>query len=819
MSQKKRFDVRCSILDIRYMIFALCILYFAFVSTGYSQIMISGSVTDKKTGDPLAGANVLVENTYLSAISDNNGQFAIKNLRPGIISLKLFYMGYETLSVEIKILQDTVLFFLMETKAILGEEVNIVATRAQSKTTFTTLTVKQIEAINVGQDLPYILQSTPSVVATSDAGTGIGYTSINIRGTDLTRINVTLNGIPLNDAETQGVWFVDLPDLASSTENIQIQRGVGTSTNGSGAFGATINIQTMNVKKDPYAEADISGGSFATLKSTLRFGSGLLKNFFAFDGRASYVTSQGYIDRASANLKSFYLSGGYFGKSTTLKLNILSGWEKTYQAWEGVPKDSLTTNRTYNPAGEYFDKDGNLSYYDNQTDNYNQTHYQLVFSQEIGRKVNINTALHYTKGFGYYENYEQDQAFADYALNDVIVGNDTITETNMINRKYLDNDFYGITFSGNYSPVDKLKVTIGGAWNNYSGKHYGRIIWAEYASDGDIERDWYNNSGKKQDLNIFAKISYRLFNRLNLFADLQYRYVDYRINGTLDDLRIIDQLHHFNFFNPKAGLYYDISDKQNIYFSFAVGNREPNRNNYEAADLDNMPFPERLYDLESGYNIKLTHFTAGANLYYMYYHNQLVLTGMINNVGEAVMTNVPESYRLGIEITASAHIFKWLSWNIIGTLSRNRIRDFTEFVDTYDSIWNFTGQTSTFLGNTNLSFSPGAVISNTFTFKPVKNLNISLISRYVGKQYIDNTSSDDRKLDPWFVSNILLDYSLKTIVFRELGFTLMVNNLFSEKYESNAWVYQYNFNGKSFKVNGYFPQALINFLVGISIKI
>jgi iron complex outermembrane recepter protein len=798
-----------------------CIMLFAFSVPGYSQVQISGTIYDKSSGKPLAGTDIVLEKTFLSTVSDNNGHFIIRNLKKGTINLKLLYMGYETISTEMKVTRDTILEFKMEPAAILGEEVNIVATRAQPKTptTFTTLSAKQIDAVNIGQDLTYILQATPSVVVTSDAGTGIGYTGINIRGTDLTRINVTLNGIPLNDAESQGVWFVDLPDLASSTENIQIQRGVGTSTNGAGAFGATINILTSNLNHDPYLELDLSGGSFRTIKSTLRFGSGLIKDKFAVDGRVSYIGSDGYIDRAFANLKSFYLSGGYFGKATTLKFNILNGSEKTYQAWEGVPKDSLATNRTYNPAGEYTDKNGNLAYYDNQTDNYSQTHYQLIFSHEAGKKLNINAALHFTRGYGYYENYEQNQPFAGYGLQDVILGNDTIKSTNLINRKYLDNYFYGMTFSGNYKPADQLRITVGGALNYYNGQHYGRIIWAEYASNGDIERNWYDAPGYKTDFNIYVKASYTLFKKFTLFADLQYRYVHYIIRGTLEDLRSVDQHVQFNFFNPKAGIHYNISDKQNLYFSFAIGNREPNRNNYEVADKYNVPSPERLFDYEFGYNLKLKDFTTGLNLYYMNYHNQLVLTGMINSVGEAIMTNVPESYRAGIEISASANIFAWLKWNISGTLSRNRIRDFTEYVDNYDSLWNFTGQASSDLGTTDLSFSPGIILGNTFNFIPVRNLTVSLISRYVGKQYVDNTSSDDRALQPWFVNNMSLGYSFRTRVFRELGINLLINNIFSTKYESNGWVYRYYFNGQPSESNGYFPQALINFLIGITIKL
>ncbi|HTX87907.1 MAG TPA: TonB-dependent receptor, partial [Bacteroidales bacterium] len=632
---------------------------------GYPQGTLSGTVRDKNTGKPLAGANVVIENTFLSTTSAKDGTYRIPGIRTGTRTLTVSFMGYETLHRTIFFSGDTVMNFEMPVSAILGEEVNIIATRAQPKTpvTYSGMNEKEISQVNLGKDMPYILQNTPSVVVTSDAGTGTGYTGISIRGTDLTRINVTVNGIPLNDAESQGVWFVDLPDLASSTRDVQVQRGVGTSTNGAGAFGATINILTQSLSQDPYGELDASAGSYGTFKTTLRFGTGLLANKIAVDGRASYISSEGYIDRAFSRLASFYLSAGYFGKSTTLKLNILGGTEKTYQAWEGVPKDSLATNRTYNPAGQYTDLNGHIAYYDNQTDNYNQNHYQLIFSQGIGQYFNVNAALHYTKGKGYYENYDTAQAFSAYALPDVIIGPDTITSTNMITQKWLDNDFYGLTFSGNYHLGDRWKVTLGGAWNRYYGKHYGKIIWARYASTGDHERNWYYSTGLKRDFNIYGKISYTFLKHFTLFGDLQYRHIYYDIEGTIDDLRDITQTHLFDFFNPKIGIYYQISDRHSVYFSFAVANREPNRDNYEAADSNHMPAPERLYDFELGYNLKLSRFSAGINLYYMRYHDQLVLTGQINNVGEAIMTNVPESYRAGIELSAGAHIAKWLNWD------------------------------------------------------------------------------------------------------------------------------------------------------------
>jgi iron complex outermembrane recepter protein len=786
-----------------------------------AQFTVRGSVKDASDGQPLTGAHIQVGNTFITVVSGTDGTFHLSHLKKGEYSLVCSFMGFRTEEVRFRLTKDTTLSVAMVPKPILGEEVNIIATRAQPKTpaTFSTLTPKEIDKVNLGKDMPYILQSTPSVVVTSDAGTGIGYTGINIRGTDLTRINVTLNGIPMNDPESQGVWFVDIPDLSSSTDNIQVQRGVGTSTNGAGAFGASINIRTTDLSQTPYGELNSSAGSFSTYKNTFRFGSGLIANKFAFDGRISYISSEGYIDRAYSRLGSFYLSGGYLGKNTTVKFNILSGLEKTYQAWEGVPKDSLNTNRTYNPAGEYTDRSGKLAYYSNQTDNYNQTYYQLLFSQKAGTRINLNLALHYTKGTGYYENYEQDKSFSSYGLNNVIIGSDTITSTNLIDRKMLDNDFFGITFSGNYDNRKNLQLTIGGAWNTYNGRHMGKIIWAQYASNSDNETNWYYGTGKKKDFNIFVKATYHVIPKLTLYADLQYRHVNYVLDGSLDDLRTIDQKHLFDFINPKAGVYYDISDNQNVYFSFGIANREPSRDNYKDADPGQIPNPERLYDYELGYNLNLKNFRTGVNLYFMDYKDQLVLTGKINNVGEAIMTNVPHSYRAGIEITAGASVFHWLKWNIAATLSRNKIESFTEYVDAYDSLWNFTGQVSHSLGETDLSFSPSFLFTNGFTFIPVKNLSIDLISRYVGRQFIDNTASKDRSLDPWFVNDLAVAYVIHTKVFSDIGFNLRINNLFSDKYESNAWIYRYYFSGKEMEMNGYFPQAPVHFLFGLTLKI
>lgn len=794
---------------------------FLALSSAQAQIAIEGRVSDRQDGKPLPGAHIHLQNTYHTSVSDSAGMFSLSGIRRGSYSVTCSFIGFKPVTVICRILRDTTILFLMDESAVLGEEVNIVATRAGEKypTAYTILTGASIEEVNLGRDLPYIIQSTPSVIVTSDAGNGIGYTGLNIRGSDLTRINVTINGIPLNDAESQGVWFVDLPDLASSSENIQIQRGVGTSTNGAGAFGATINILTTEMKQDPYGELAASWGSFNSYKTTVNFGTGILKPGLAMDGRLSYISSDGYIDRAFSKLKSFYVSGGYYGKNTTLKLVVFSGHERTYQAWEGVPKDSLGTNRTYNPAGEYFDSAGQIRYYDNQTDNYQQDHYQLIFSQKPASRWNINAALFLTNGKGYYESYKPYESFAGYGLEDVIFGADTITETSLVNQKWLDNRYYGLTFSTCFTIPERAKVIFGGGITQYYGKHYGKVIWAQYASNGENSRNWYFNTGLKNDLNIFAKATWQLMKKITLFADLQYRFVDYTITGTRDDLQPINQGHTFHFFNPKTGIFFDFTKSLSGYISFGVGNREPSRNNYVDADTGRIPASERLYDYELGTTYKRNAWTAGVNLYYMDYRDQLVLTGEINNVGEAIMVNVPHSFRTGIEISAGVNLWKKLQWDVTGTLSLNKIRNFTEYVDNYDSTWNYIGQTASFLGTTSLSFSPGLILGSILTYKPVKGLSASLHSKYIGKQFIDNTGSNERSLHPYFVNSVALGYQFRLKPFSEIGISLTVNNLFSENYESNAWIYRYNHDGRQYEVNGYFPQALINYMIGITLKI
>ena len=792
-----------------------------FNQPGFAQFSITGSVVEQSTNKPLTGAHIRSERHRISVLSDANGRFILTGLKSDTYSLKVSFVGFRSQQIEVNLISDTSLHVSMERVAILGEEVNIVATRVQQQQpgTYSTISGKEIRSGNLGRDMPYLLQSTPSLVTTSDAGNGVGYTGMYIRGTDLTRINVTINGIPVNDAESQGVWFVDFPDLASSTENIQIQRGVGTSTNGAGAFGASVNIKTSDLKQEPYGEIDLAGGSYGTFKSVLRFGTGLINEKISIDGRLSYVTSQGYIDRASSNLKSYFLSAGFFGKNTTIKLITFSGFEKTYQSWEGVPKDSLETNRTYNSAGEYTDASGKINYYQDQTDNYQQDNYQLIFSQRLMPNWNFNLAVHYTRGRGYYENYDKEASFADYGLKNVIIGNDTITSTDLVNRKMMDNYFYGFTFSSNTSWNDNVKMTIGGGWNQYDGRHFGKIIWAELASDGNNERDWYYNTGLKNDFNIYTKLTYKPIKLITLYADLQYRFVGYKMGGILDDLRPVDQKHTFNFLNPKAGIFFQINDKHQAYVSFGMANREPSRNNYKDADPDRIPTYETLLDYELGYYYSNPIFHANFNAYYMSYTNQLALTGEINKVGEVIMVNVPHSYRLGIELTAGLELFKKLQWNITATFSKNVIKDFTSYIDTYDSNGAFSGQVSEYLGETDLSFSPNFIFGSELIYKPLPSLSLSLISKYIGRQYIDNTSDKSRSLDGYFVNNFSASYSVKIRHLKEIGFNILINNIFNQKYESNAWVYQYYYDQVHYEESGYFPQALINVLIGITIRI
>ena len=776
-----------------------------------AQRSLSGTIYDMNSGETLPGAHIVLENTYLTAISSTDGKYNFHKLKDGNYAITVSYVGYESIQRVLQVDKNMKEDFRLSPTAIMQDEVVIrgIRTFEQDPPSFGTISDKEISNENMGQDLPYIMALSPSMVVTSDAGNGIGYTNMRIRGTDVTGINIMVNGIPINDAESHGVFWVNMPDLASSVNNMQIQRGVGTSTNGAAAFGASVNIQTKQYSANPYAEINSSMGSYKSFKNTLRFGTGLIKGRWTVDGRVSLITSDGYIDRATSNLKSFYLSGAYLGEKSLYRINIFSGKEKTYQAWYGVPKDSLETNRTYNPYT-----------YDNQTDNYQQDHYQFFYARELCKFWTINAALFYVRGRGYYESYKDDESFSSYGLSDIIIGGDTITNSDMVQQKWLDNHFYGLTWSVNYKK-NKLDLVVGGGWNQYQGDHFGEIIWAQYASNMQKDYEWYRNDGLKSDLNFYAKANYQLLEKLNLYGDLQYRMINYRIEGTHDDMRDISQEHDFNFFNPKFGLVYDITEQNRAYFSFGVANREPNRGVYRDASPGEEPTYETMYDYELGYKFSSSRVSLAANLYYMDYNNQLVLTGKINNVGAPIMTNVKDSYRTGIEIQAGFRLAKRLKWDINASFSQNKIKDFTAYVDNWnywDDPDNEPYQYEEYLGETNISFSPDFTAGSLLDYEAIDDLHFSLVSNYVGKQYIDNTSNEDRKLDPYFLNDVRIMYTVRTRLIKEIIFHFQLNNIFNVEYESNAWVYRYMYEGQEGVLDGYFPQAPINYFVGVGLK-
>ena len=619
-------------------------------------------------------------------------------------------------------------------------------------------------------------------------------------------VNVTLNGIPYNDAESQGTFFVDLPDIVSSLNSIQVQRGVGTSSNGAGAFGATINLSTNEINKEKYAELNNSYGSFNSWKNTIKTGTGLLGNHFTTDVRVSQINSNGFIDRAKSKLESFFVSSAYIDKNSSLRLNILSGKEKTYQAWYGVPESYLDSNRSYNPAGT--EKPG--SPYSNETDNYTQTHYQLFYNRKINYQLSFNTALFLTRGKGYYEEYRAQQPFRDYGLPDYINGTDTLTSTDLIRRLWLDNYFYGGIFSIQLQK-NKTHFTFGGGWNEYDGRHYNVVIWAQEGFPKDFK--YSDLPANKRDLNLYAKLLQTFGSGFSGFADVQGRFVNYDIKG-FESNPGININKNYTFFNPKAGISFNKNNYQ-VYLSYSIGAKEPNRDDFEAG-LNQVPKPEILYDLELGAEKKNADYTYGVTFYYMNYHNQLVSTGKINDVGAYTRTNAPQSYRLGVELQAGAKFAQWINASGNISFSKNKIKNFTEYVDDYDN----GGQKVYQYHNTNISFSPDAVASATLNIIPVINGEISLQSKYVSRQFLDNTSHVNRSINPYYVQNLKMSYSLsKKNIFKDVDFIFQLNNLLNKKYESNGYTYNYFSAGELTVENYYFPMAGINFLAAINIKL
>lgn len=699
-------------------------------------------------------------------------------------------------------------------KMVRLQELQVTSTRANRTTpmSFSDITKKELQKQNTGVDVPFLLSLTPSVTTSSDAGTGIGYTAIHVRGTDPSRINVTANNIPINDSESSQIYWVNMNDFTSSVSSIQIQRGVGTSTNGAGAFGATINMQTDAIDPVPYFSLNTSAGSYGTHKETVTFGSGLLGQHWGINGRLSDIGSDGYIDRASARLNSYFLQGGYYGANTSVKFITFNGQERTYHAWDYATKEDMAKyGRSYNPCGIYEDSNGNTQYYKNQIDFYHQQHYQLIWNQIFSDALNLNVALHYTHGHGYYEQMKDDTKLANYGLSD-----NSKIKSDLIRRKIMDNDFYGTVYSLNYKH-NKVTASFGGGWNKYDGDHYGTVIWAEnVAAKWSPDFEYYRNNAKKIDGNVYGKMQYDITSSLNAYVDLQYRHVNYKLQNPADwytGAKGGKYIYNndYDFFNPKAGLYYQINRNHSVYASYAVAHREPTRNNYENLTSDEtLPKAEKLNDWEIGYKYQSAKFSAGVNGYYMSYDNQFVLTGTVNSIGEFIVRNIKDSYRAGVELTAGWQPVKCFRWDANATFSKNTAKDFEA-----PSVNQKTVQ----FGNTHLSYSPNIIFNNIFTFN-YKGLEASLSSQYIGKQYMTNTDDENCVLDAYFVSNLNVDYTFRLKGFKSITVGATVYNLFDEEYESNGYA-EVGFNddrSENYNYVAYSAQAPIHFMAHLSLN-
>jgi iron complex outermembrane receptor protein len=778
-----------------------------------AQFSVSGKITDQQTGEALPGATITIQNQSASVVADFSGRYKIESLQPGSYVLQVAYIGYQPEQKKINVTANTTFNFSLNNSNQVTDEVNITGISASAKTpvTFTNLNKADIAKNNSGRGFEYLLEQTPSAVVSSNAGAGVGYTGIRIRGSDGTRINLTVNGIPINDAESQGSFSVNLPDLGSSINKIQVQRGVGTSTNGAGAFGASINIQTNTRQDTAYAELNNSAGSYGTFKNTVNIGTGLLGGKFSFDGRLSRIVSDGYIERASSNLRSYFLSGAYYGKNNTLRLNVFSGHEKTYQAWNGVSEDRvLAGDRRYNEVG-YIAKNG--SFYDNQTDNYTQNHYQLLYDHTLSSKLTFNGALHYTRGYGYYEEYKNNaDLVGGYGLTPVVIGGTAITTSDLVRQLWLSNHFYGATYNFTYKPTQQFKFILGGAYNEYKGDHYDKIVWTQESTNVPPGYEYSRNFAKKTDFNIFGRAELNLGNWL-VYGDMQYRHIDYSFLGFDRNLNNVQQQALLDFFNPKVGATYSFGNSS-VYASLAVGNHEPNRNDFTNSSPASRPKSENLKDFEAGYHFNSQRFGFNINGYYMLYKNQLVLTGSLNDVGAAIRTNIDDSYRAGIELSTRLEIFKSLTWLANATVSTNKVKNFNQFLYNYDTGTNDLFQYT----STNIAYSPSFIGGSTLNYKVLKNAEIAFISKYVSRQYLDNTSTQSRSLAGYFVNDVRLAYNVKFNGVKNVQLGLLVNNIFSHKYQSDGATYPGIEGGQVVNYNYFFPQAPVNFLGSVNVR-
>ena len=774
------------------------IIAFSINANAQELFTLSGKVNDGS--NPLADASVIIKGTSEGTTTDFDGNFSFI-LKKGTYVLVISAIS-QPKEVKVILKENTFIAIDMSDSFVNLEEILVSAVRvkATSPVTHSNVTKEDLEKRNLGQDIPILLNYLPSVVTTSDAGAGVGYTGIRVRGSDATRVNITINGIPYNDAESQGTYWVNMPDFTSSTESLQLQRGVGTSTNGSGAFGASLNLLTDAISENPYGEISSSFGSYNTKKHTVKFSTGKINDHIEFAGRLSKIDSDGYIDRAWSDLKSYFLQASYVDDNTLLKALTFGGHEKTYQAWYGVTKDEMETlGRTYNP---YF--------YENEIDNYKQDHYQLHWNEKLSENWSTNVGLNYTKGSGYFEQFKEGENFADYLLTPITLGGETIDQTDLIRRRWLDNDFYVVNANATYKN-DDVEFIFGTSYSNYKGNHFGEIIWAEFASNSEIRDHYYESNTKKNDVNIFGKLTYNLSDSWTLFTDLQGRFVKFDTEGLTSDRTPINVDDNYSFFNPKAGLTFEANTNNSFYLSYAKANREPNRNDFENGIFTS----EKLNDFELGWRIKNESIKINSNIYYMFYKDQLVLTGAIDDTGSPIRATSGKSYRLGLEIDAQIKFADKFSIQPNIAISSNKNVDFL-------TSWN--GELVD-LGNTDIAFSPNLIIGNSFVFQPNDKMQFSLLSKYVGEQYMGNIDNANSKLESYFVNDFNVSYEIKPKkIVKSIVLNVLVNNIFNIEYISNGYYYTYDDTWSNPNQSttldgaGYYPQATRNFLVGATFK-
>ncbi|NVK28962.1 MAG: TonB-dependent receptor plug domain-containing protein [Flavobacteriia bacterium] len=776
---------------------------FLLLSVGaFAQRTISGKVLNQQTGEPVDYAVVFTPSERVSTLPD--GSFTIE-ARSGE-EVKVRAIGFETFEIGADFSGSITVSLVPNEQVLTSVEVSAIRATDDDPVARTDYSEEEIEQNDVARDMPYILENTPSVVTTSDAGGGIGYTGLRIRGSDQTRINVTINGVPVNDQESQGVFWVNTPDLASSLSSMQIQRGVGTSTNGAGAFGASINMQTKSFTNEAYADVHIGGGSFNTQRYTLTFGTGLIDGHWTLDGRASRIKSDGWIDRASSDLKSYYLALGYQMENTSIKAVVFGGRERTYQAWFGIDSVRFADDPTYNEAGEYQNDNGDTLFYDDQVDNYGQDYYQLHINHSFDNGWNLGLSGFYTRGAGYYEEFQENQSHLEYGLTPVYFPSDTINSTDLVRRLWLDNHFYGATANVT-GKVGDINLIVGGGWNRYDGDHFGNVVWARWINDAEPNHEFYFNNSIKTNMNAYVKADYDITSTLSAYADLQVRSVSYSGGGTEEENVVFDFTDDLTFFNPKAGLVYQM-DRSRLYASYAIANREPNRVDYFNAVISgtDMPEPERLQDVEVGYEGGDDYFSWNVNGYFMYYTNQLALTGELNSVGAPIRENVGESYRAGIEISSTWKVLDQLTISENVSLSDNRNLDYFEQV---------VGVGLVSHGNTPISYSPSVIANVNATVHLPLNLDLSITPRYVSKQYLSNTGRESLVLPSYFVTDLRLSGSWSLEDVKKIRTYISAQNIFSTEYAPNGYSYSYPDNGQQIYEMRFYPQAPINYMFGV----